>query len=254
MVKMEGSFVTGVSTLALNYSTYYNRNPTSSGVDLSISKNDTTAIIAIAIGSSCLVVIPCIIIVIVSMAGFFIYLKKKRRNGYRPLINEDDSLSVGLPVSDSLRIRADPLKPYLIPYHLPDTFRTHKVGSDCELRQYVSKTLGVKFRRGHTYYEFTNEVENILEGKEVLIQDRKNTQKWFRLSPPQVAARDIKLYGEEISRSTFGHKYSVFVQSFGSGTRHLPCDSWILYNYEDQVISFIYLKITSTHNEFNKMY
>ena len=240
-VKIKGSFITGISTLSPNYrmTLHYNKNPTFSGFDLSISKNNSTADIAIiAVTSSCLVVFPCVIVIVSIM--LFIYLKRKWRSGYQPLNqnNEDDSLSIGMPVSDSFRIRADPLKHYLIPYHLPDMLRLHEVGSDCELRQYVSNTLSVEFKRGHTYYEFTNEVENILEGKEVLLQDRKNSKKWFRLAPPEkVAAEDIKLYGEGISRSTFGHKYSVFVQSFGSGTRHLRRDSCILYNHEDQVIN-----------------
>jgi hypothetical protein len=126
--------------------------------------------------------------------------------------------------------------------------KLHKVLSDYQLREYTTKILCVKpwFRRGHTYYEFTNEVENILEGKEVLLQDKKNTQKWFRLAPPEkVAARRLKLYGEGIARSSFGDQYRVFVQSFGSGARHLPGrsivtgphGSGILYNWcEDKVV------------------
>ena len=41
--------------------------------------------------------------------------------------------------------------------------------------------LSVEFKRGHTYYEFTNEVENIHEDKEVLLQGIKKPNKWFRL-------------------------------------------------------------------------
>ena len=112
----------------------------------------------------------------------------------------------------------------------------HKVRSDCELRQYLTKTLSVEFRRGHSYFEFTNEVENILEGKEVLLQ-HKQTKKWFRLvQPGEAATGDIKLYGEGIARSTFGEQYTVFIQSFGSGARHLPRGTYILYNHDDQVI------------------
>ena len=62
---------------------------------------------------------------------------------------------------------------YLMPYNLPTSLRVHKIGADCTLRQYVTKTLGVEFKRGHTYYEFTNGVENILGGKEVLLQEIK---------------------------------------------------------------------------------
>ena len=133
------------------------------------------------------------------------------------------------------------LKQYLIPYQLPSTLKTHKIKNDCQLQEHIIQTLGsiIKygFRRGHTYYEFVNEKENILEGKEVLLQDKKNTEKWFRLAPPeQVSAGGLKLYGEGIARSSFGDQYRVFIQSFGSGTRHLPRGSIILYDRgEDKV-------------------
>ena len=101
---------------------------------------------------------------------------------------------------------------------------------DYELREFITETLSVEFRRGHAYYEFTNEVENILEGKEVLLQDKQNTNKWFRLVLPEKHdAGRSKLYGEGITRSSFGKQYRVFIQSFGSGARHLPHGSSILY-------------------------
>ena len=91
------------------------------------------------------------------------------------------------------------------------------------------------------YYEFTNEVENILKGKQVLLQDRTKTEKWFQLDQAKVLAdRRLKLYGEGITRSSFGEQYRVFIQSFGSGARHLPGDSSILYNHsEDQVAIYM---------------
>ena len=92
------------------------------------------------------------------------------------------------------------------------------------------------FERGHTHYEFTNEKENILEGKEVLLQDTKNTKNWFRLAPSEEFAGRLRLYGEGIARSSFGDRYRVFIQSFGSGLRHLLRGSMILYNHsKDQV-------------------
>ena len=130
----------------------------------------------------------------------------------------------------------NPLKPYLKPYSVPATSRLQKVDGDCVLRDFITGG-SESFRRGHTYYEFTNEVENILEGKEVLLQDKKNTEKWFQLAPPEEVAGRLKLYGEGIARSSFGDQYRVFIQSFGSGARHLPRGSWILYNHsEDQVL------------------
>ena len=112
-----------------------------------------------------------------------------------------------------------------------------KVRSDCKLREYITETVGVEFKRGHTFYEFTNEVENILEGKEVLLQEKRN-KKWFKLAPPEeITPRDNKFYGEGITRDSFGDQYRVFIQSFGSGARHLPGGSKILYDSDsDQVV------------------
>ena len=134
---------------------------------------------------------------------------------------------------------APSLKQYLKPYQRPPTLKLQKVQSDCQLREQFTETMSyIKqgFMRGHAYYEFTNEVENILEGKEVLLQDKQDTEKWFRLAPPEEVAGRLKLYGEGIARSSYGDQYRVFIQSFGSGARHLPGGSWILYNRgEDQV-------------------
>ena len=140
-------------------------------------------------------------------------------------------------------IDAHSLKHYLLSYHLPPTLKLYKIPRDCQLREYMTKTLPHVvnkhgFRRGHTYYEFTNEIENILEGKKVLLQDKINTEKWFQLAPPskEITAGRLKLYGEGISRSSFGDQYRVFIQSFGSGARHLPSGSSFLYDHsEDQV-------------------
>ena len=97
--------------------------------------------------------------------------------------------------------------------------------------------MNVEFRRGHTYYEFTNEVENILEGQAVLLQDKKKPEKWFRLDQDKVhSAGGLGLCGNRIAYNKFGDQYRVFIQSFGSGTRQLPHDSHILYNYAHQII------------------
>ena len=135
------------------------------------------------------------------------------------------------------------LKQFLLPCDISPTLKLHKVLSDCQLREYVTiNNLCPKygFRRGHTYYEFTNEVENILEGKEVLLQEKENNKIWFRLAPPEeVAAGSLKLYGEGITRSSFGDRYRVFIQSFGSGARHLPKGSSILCDHSDiQVVYY----------------
>ena len=131
-------------------------------------------------------------------------------------------------------------KQYLTPYNLPDTIKQHGVDRDCTLQDYIDNTLShVEFSNDHLYCEFTNGVENILEDKEVLLQD-KNAKTWFRLVPPeQVAAGKLKLYGEGIPRSNFGEQYKVFIQSFGSGARCLPKGSKILYNHCEKVCNWI---------------
>ena len=123
----------------------------------------------------------------------------------------------------------------------------------CELRDFITEVIGLEFRRGHTFYEFTKGVENILEGKEVLLQDRKNHKKWFRLDQQKaLAVRDLKLYGEGIARNNFGEQYRVFIQSFGSGARHLPGDSIIYYNHSNNQVIIstkdnIYLALILTY-------
>ena len=141
-----------------------------------------------------------------------------------------------IPLSD---IHQPNLKPYLIPYHRhPDILKLHYVDGGCELQKFVTKVVNVnEFKRGYTFYEFTNEVEDILEGQEVLLQDKEKTETWFRLDRPKVtaaAAEGLKLYGEGIARNNFG-RYRVFIQSFKSDARYLPDDSYILYNHSDQV-------------------
>ena len=137
------------------------------------------------------------------------------------------------------------MEQYLKPYNRPATLSDHEVGNDCKLQEFITRTVNPDngFRRGHAYYEFTNKVENILEGKEVLLQDKKKKNKWFRLDQAKVLAGRLKFYGEEIALEWFGGQYRVFIQSFGSGGRHLPGNSSILYNHIDDQVVFNILPI-----------
>ena len=123
------------------------------------------------------------------------------------------------------------MKQYLNPISLPCTLKLHYIDRHCELQEYITNTLAFEFRSGHAYYEFTNEVENIQESNDVLLlQDKEGTEKWFQLAQPkEVAAGGLKLYGEGVAHSCFGEQYRVFIHSFGSGARHLPKGSSILY-------------------------
>ena len=144
-------------------------------------------------------------------------------------------------VSNANQCARQSLKECLEPYTLPDMLKHYQVKVNSELREYITgkETLNTDFKRGHAYYEFTYEMENILEGKEVLLQDRKDTKKWFRLlQPKELPVHTPRLFGEGIHRDRFGRRYKVYIQSFGSGHRHLPSGSSILYNHGDQVEFF----------------
>lgn len=136
-----------------------------------------------------------------------------------------------------MRVRRWKRLRYLKQTSLHSDLKVYKVEKNCEMREYITTKFNCEFRRGHTYYEFTNKTENILEGKKVLLQDR-NSKKWFSLVKPEdIAANDRKsYYGEGISLKTFGKRYKVFIQSFGSGARQLPSGSWILYDCGHQVL------------------
>ena len=140
-----------------------------------------------------------------------------------------------------------PIKQYLVPCHAPGhnyTLKKHYVHENHKLQEFITGIQSVEFKRGHTYYEFTSEVENIQEGKEVLLQDTKKPKRWFRLDQDKVlAAGGLGLYGNGIARNKFGDQYKVFIQSFGSGARHLPGGSHILYNHsDDQVAPYMHEK------------
>ena len=131
--------------------------------------------------------------------------------------------------------------------------KLHQIDSDCKLRRYFKDTLShIVFRRGHTYYEFTNEVEDILEGQEILLQDKQSPEEWFqfKVQPEVLVANGLKLYGKEIACSSFGEQYRVFIQSFEYGVRYLPKDSYIiLYNYGDQVGGNCILDLKNHYND-----
>jgi hypothetical protein len=74
----------------------------------------------------------------------------------------------------------NPLKSYLIPYTVPTTSKLHKMTGDCNLRDFIIDVNSQSgFRRGHTYYEFTNEVENILEAKRYYYKTKRTPRNGF---------------------------------------------------------------------------
>ena len=48
-------------------------------------------------------------------------------------------------------------------------FEMHPIEQNCELREFVRKQLNVEFRKGHAFYELTNEKEDIPEDKELIL-------------------------------------------------------------------------------------
>lgn len=47
--------------------------------------------------------------------------------------------------------------------------KVHPIEQSCELREFVTELLDVKFRKGHAFYELTNEKEDIHEDKELIL-------------------------------------------------------------------------------------
>ena len=51
-------------------------------------------------------------------------------------------------------------------------FRKHTVQSSCNLRDAIKFQLKVPFKRGHAYYEFTHDIENISKNKELIFMEK----------------------------------------------------------------------------------
>ena len=65
-------------------------------------------------------------------------------------------------------------KSALTPMYLPvddKRFQKISVTQDCELREFVEKNNKLPFTRGCAFYEFTHEMELILDHKEVVLLD-----------------------------------------------------------------------------------
>ena len=45
----------------------------------------------------------------------------------------------------------------------------YPVEQNCELREFVTELLNIKFRKGHAFYELTHEKEDVSEDKELII-------------------------------------------------------------------------------------
>ena len=70
-----------------------------------------------------------------------------------------------------------------------------------------------------------------------------------KLLTPGIDSNELRrmgFKGEGIKRSKFDEKYRVFVQSKGSGARHLAHDSYIIY---EQQVKMHILSLTDTKQE-----
>ena len=54
----------------------------------------------------------------------------------------------------------------------PPRFEILKVEEDCELREFVETKCGLVFKRGCAFFEFTHEIEDIPETKEVVLMKK----------------------------------------------------------------------------------
>ena len=52
------------------------------------------------------------------------------------------------------------------------SFKKVKIGKDCKLRDFIEYEMSLKFKRGHAYYEFIHEKENISEDRELIFMDK----------------------------------------------------------------------------------
>ena len=55
-------------------------------------------------------------------------------------------------------------------------FEQYEVKKDFQLREFVEAELRLEFRRGSAFYEFTHEVENISEDKELIFREKVGCQ------------------------------------------------------------------------------
>lgn len=56
--------------------------------------------------------------------------------------------------------------------HNDRKFRKHIVQSNCNLKYAIENQLKATFKRGHAYYEFTHDIENISEEKELIFMEK----------------------------------------------------------------------------------
>ena len=62
------------------------------------------------------------------------------------------------------------------------------------------------------------------------------TKRFFTPDLDTKALEESGLKGEGVRRPDVGDKYRIFVQSQGSGARHLAADTYLLYDDEKQVM------------------
>lgn len=54
-----------------------------------------------------------------------------------------------------------------------------EIEEDCKLRDAVELKLRLKFKRGHSYYQFAHEKENISRDKELIFMNKVNNVKVY---------------------------------------------------------------------------
>ena len=125
-------------------------------------------------------------------------------------------------------------------------FWKHTVQSNCSLKDAIEFQLRkATFKRGHVYYEFTHDIENVSKEKELIFVEKviillsiynailfisniQKTGKYYISTANSSVLQQCGLIGEGVKRPTF-ENYRMFVQSTGSGARHLPINSTVLY-------------------------
>ena len=143
-------------------------------------------------------------------------------------------------------------------------FQQYLVDQNCALREYMERQQQkIEYWREYVYYELTDEDEDISEDKELILQKKvtiiyidtyiefvytihcfntdpiinlcQNTVKYYtpQVDSDTLLANGFK--GEGITRAKFNDMYRVFVQSKGSGKRHLAAGTSVLYEKQTRV-------------------
>lgn len=212
------------------------------------------AIVGGVVGASLVIIISVLVLVIV-IVMIKVSCRTGKPDGNALVYNYYEMLLLTLNIIESgtlqLNILPIEVKLKLEPL-VGRSFMKIDIEKDCtlwEAIEYHPKNL--KFKRGHAYYEFVHGKENVSEDKELIFINKvehynctmvpmlggkmhfcniisQNTGKCFSPNVALSVLYENDLLGEGVQKPGYKN-YQLFVQSTGSGARHLPAKSVLLY-------------------------